>query len=176
MRYMTEVDRPLRADVGREALERAALLLARTLVDRTRSLYRELEQRTGAPVQAHRALACVAAKPGIQSSQLAAAMGMQRPAVSQLLRSLVASGWMERRRDVQDQRTVHLFVTAAGRSIVAATAGRMVGVLQRAVSRLNDVQLQELERSLSALLEHVESPAPVGLRTSSKQRHPRARK
>ena len=51
---------------SRAQREHAALLLARTLVDRARALYRELEQRTGAPVQAHRALAVIAAEPGIQ--------------------------------------------------------------------------------------------------------------
>lgn len=157
---MTQTDRSPPESGRREELERAALLLARTLVDRTRALYRELEQRTGAPVQAHRALACVAAQPGIQSSQLAEAMGMQRPAVSHLLRSLASNGWIERRRGGRDQRSVHLFVTPSGRSIVAATAGRMVGVLQRAVGQLDDERLQELERSLRALLAHVDAPAP----------------
>jgi DNA-binding MarR family transcriptional regulator len=115
---------------------------------------------TGAPVQAHRALACIADEPGIQSSQLAQAMGMQRSAVSHLLKSLSVHGWVERRREGDDQRSVHLYVTAAGRGIVGATAGRIVGVLQRAVQQLDDGQLIELDRSLNALLRHVEAPAP----------------
>lgn len=142
----------------REELERSALLLARTLVDRTRSLYRELEQRTGAPVQMHRALACVATAPGIQASRLAEELGMQRSALSHLLRSLEERGWVQRRRDADDQRTVHLYVTVAGRSVVKATSGKVVGVLQRAVCRLDDRELLELERSLAALQRHVANP------------------
>ena len=156
---MGQTDRPPGA-TPRAQREHAALLLARTLVDRARALYRELEQRTGAPVQAHRALAVIAAEPGIQSSRLASALGMQRSAVSHLLRALARQGWIERRRSGEDQRSVHLYVTASGRGIVGATAGRMVGVLQRAVEQLDDTRLAELERSLQALLQHVEAPAP----------------
>lgn len=144
---------------GRQELERSALLLARLLVDRTRTLYRELEKRTGAPVQVHRALACVAAAPGIQASRLADELGMQRSALSHLLRSLEERGWILRRRDADDQRAVHLYVTAAGRAVVKATSGRVAGVLQRAVRRLDDRELRELERSLAALQRHVGSGA-----------------
>jgi DNA-binding MarR family transcriptional regulator len=146
------------------------LLLSRTLVDRTRSLYRELERSTGAPVQAHRALACIAEMPGIQSSRLADAMGMQRSAVSHLLKSLAGLGWIERRRSATDQRSVHLHVTAAGGKVVNATAGRVVGVLQRAVQRLEDDQLRELERSLRALLDHIEAPTPGMTSTGQRRR------
>ncbi len=156
---MGQTDRPP-GSTPRAQREHSALLLARTLVDRARALYRELEQRTGAPVQAHRALAVIAAEPGIQSSRLASALGMQRSAVSHLLRTLAQHGWIERRRSGDDLRSVHLFVTAAGRGIVGATAGRMVGVLQHAVEQLDDARLAELERSLQALLLHVEAPAP----------------
>ncbi len=145
----------------RQLLEHSALLLARALVDRTRSLYRELERHTGAPVQMHRALASVAASPGIAASQLASELGMQRSALSHLLRSLVERGWVERRRDAQDQRSVHLFVTASGNRMVHATSGRVAGILQHAVNQLDDRDLARLERSLAALLRHIEPPLPV---------------
>lgn len=148
---------PVRA---RAEIEHSALLLSRTLVDRTRSLYRALERSTGAPVQAHRALVSIADEPGIQSSRLAVVMGMQRSAVSHLLKSLSRHGWIERRRGGGDQRSVHLFVTDAGSEVVNATAGRVVGVLQHAVQQLKDEQLEELERSLQALLQHIEPSAP----------------
>ena len=144
----------------RSELQRAALLLARSLVDRTRALYRELENSTGAPVQAHRALALIAESPGIQSSHLAASLGMARSALSHLLRTLSEQGWIERRRESLDQRSVHLHVTTAGQDMVGATAGRIVGVLQNAVQSLDDSHLVELERALQALMQHIEAPAP----------------
>jgi MarR family transcriptional regulator, organic hydroperoxide resistance regulator len=151
---MGQIERPPDAPT-RSAREHATLLLARALVDRARALYRELEERTGAPVQAHRAMALIASEPGIQSSRLAAALGMQRSAVSHLLRPLQQRGWIERRRDSADQRSVHLFVTNEGSEVVKATAGRVVGVLQHAVEQLDDTQLAEAERSLHAILQHM---------------------
>lgn len=136
----------------REALERAALLQARTLVDRTRALYRELEQRTGATVQMHRALGCIDSAPGISASRLAAELGMERSALSHMLRALDERGWVQRRRAPDDQRSVRLHVTAAGRAVVGATSGRVAGILQRSVRQLSDAELAELERALAALL------------------------
>lgn len=156
---MVQTRRPPATSSRAERVQ-AALLLARMLVDRTRSLYRELEHRTGAPVQAHRALAGIAAEPGIPSSQLANVLGMQRSAVSHLLKTLERNGWIERRRNGDDQRSVRLFVTSAGSGMLGATTGRMVGVLQHAVEQLDNTRLAELQRSLHALLEHIEPPAP----------------
>lgn len=156
-------------------VQQAALLLARSLVDRTRSLYRELEYSTGAPVQAHRALALIADSPGIQSSHLAASLGMERSALSHLLRTLSEQGWIERRRESHDQRSVHLHVTRAGHDMVGATAGRMVGVLQNAVQQLDDSHLLELESALRALMQHIEIPAPVSV-SSKRPRRPRVQR
>jgi MarR family transcriptional regulator, organic hydroperoxide resistance regulator len=140
------------------------LLAARALVDRMRTLYRELERRTGAPIAMHRALACIAAEPGITASRLASALGMQRPALSHLLRSLGERGWVERRRSDSDQRSVRLHVTTAGRTVLSATSGRVAGRLQRAVHTLDDRTLAELASSLQALLLCLPdaTPAPAG--------------
>jgi hypothetical protein len=49
-------------------------------------------------VQAHRALAVIAAEPGIQSSRLASSLGMQRSALSHLLPDISASVTQSRRK------------------------------------------------------------------------------
>jgi DNA-binding MarR family transcriptional regulator len=141
----------------RQQLEQDALLAARTLVDRMRTLYRELERRTGAPIAMHRALACIAAEPGMAASRLAITLGMQRPAVSHLLR-LCERGWVERRRSATDQRSVKLH--DAGRGILNATSGKVAGTLQRAVHGLDDRELGKLADSLHALLRHMPDSAP----------------
>jgi len=136
----------------RGALEREALLSARALVDRMRTLYRELERMTDAPITVHRALACIGEDPGIPASRLATRLGMQRPAVSHVLKGLVARGWIERRRHEGDQRSVQIHPTSDGQQILRATSGRAVGTLQRAVRGLNARQLQQLAGGLAALL------------------------
>lgn len=153
---------------SRVAVEREALLAARELVDRMRTMYRQLEQRTGAPIAMHRALACLAADPGIPASHLAETLGMKRPAVSHMLKALAAKGWIERTRRDPDQRMVRLTITPAGRAVVSATAGRVVGTLQRAVQDLDARELGELARGLRALLERLPDERPVVARTDSR--------
>jgi len=144
----------------RNTLERDALLAARALVDRMRTLYRELERMTDAPITVHRALACIGEEPGIPASRLATRLGMQRPAVSHVLKGLVARGWIERRRHEGDQRSVQIHPTADGLQILRATSGRAVGTLQRAVRGLSARQLQQLADGLAALLARLPEARP----------------
>jgi len=137
---------------ARSELENRALLSARALVDRMRALYRELERQTGAPITQHRALACIGAEPGITASTLAEQLGMQRPAVSHVLKNLTARGWIERRRSSDDQRSVRIFVTAEGQKLLSATAGSAVGTLQRAVLSLDTAKLAQLAIGLETLI------------------------
>jgi DNA-binding MarR family transcriptional regulator len=146
-------------DETREALENKALVAARALVDRMRTLYRELERMTDAPITLHRALVCVGNEPGLTASKLAAMLGMQRPAVSHVLKSLVARGWIERRRSEDDQRTVRVFPTSAGKQLLQATAGRAVGTLQRAVCNLSSRDLERLAEGIDAVLMHLPEPS-----------------
>jgi DNA-binding MarR family transcriptional regulator len=152
---------------ARGALEREALLSARTLVDRMRTLYRELERMTDAPITVHRALACIGEEPGIPASRLATRLGMQRPAVSHVLKGLVARGWIERRRHEGDQRSVQIYPTADGQQVLRATSGRAVGTLQRAVRSLSAGELQQLSDGLAALLGRLPDPQPPQHRSAA---------
>jgi len=142
----------------RAALQARALVAARELVDRMRSLYRELEQLTGAPIGLHRALLCIGNEPGLPASRLAALLGMRRPAVSQTLKSLTLRGWIERRRSEEDQRAIQIHPTAAGKQVLRATAGRAVFTLQRAVCRLPRNRLEQLAESVELLLTLLPDP------------------
>lgn len=134
-----------------------------------RTLYRELERMTDAPITVHRALACIGEDPGIPASRLATRLGMQRPAVSHVLKGLVARGWIERRRHEGDQRSVQIHPTVDGLQILRATSGRAVGTLQRAVRGLSARQLQQLAAGLAALLARLpvaqpsQAPSPAAI-------------
>jgi DNA-binding MarR family transcriptional regulator len=160
----------------RAALEREALLSARALVDRMRTLYRDLERMTDAPITVHRALACIGENPGLPASQLAARLGMQRPAVSHVLKGLAARGWIERRRREGDQRSIQIHPTAEGQQILRATGGRAVGTLQRAVHGMGSRELQQLAAGLASLLARLPEPQPPLLpsRASALARRPGA--
>lgn len=145
---------------NRAALENAALLAARALVDNMRTLYRQLERMTDAPISMHRALLCIGNTPGVPASQLATQLGMQRPAVSHVLKNLAARGWIERRRSAGDQRSVQVHATADGQQILKATAGRAVGTLQRAVRSLSLRELDQLAQGVGALLARLPEGPP----------------
>lgn len=145
----------------RTSIESRALIGARSLVDQMRSLYRELEQMTDAPITLHRAIMCIGEEPGIAASQLASRLGMKRPAVSQVLKNLAARGWIERRRSDADQRSVRIYVTAEGRKLLKLTSGRAVGILKRAVQALPGDELLRLATGLEALLEKLPAERPL---------------
>lgn len=144
--------------------ETQALIAARALIDRMTVLYRDLERTTGAPIALHRALASIGAVPGIPASKLAEQLGIQRPGVSHVLKSLAGRGWVERVRSDADQRSVRLYVTPAGQSILDATSGRAAGTLQHCVRQLSDAELEGLRQGLAAVLKHLppasSKPAP----------------
>jgi DNA-binding MarR family transcriptional regulator len=144
-----------------EAFANEALVATRALIDRMRTLYRELERMTGAPITLHRALVCIGNEPGLTASKLAAILGMQRPAVSRVLKSLVARGWIERRRSEDDQRAVRVHPTSAGKQLLQATAGRAVGTLQRAVCKLSTRDLEKLTEGINAVLQHLPDATPT---------------
>ena len=147
--------RSAKHDGSRQDLERDALLAARTLIDRMTRMYRELERLTGAPIALHRALTCIGAEPGLPASQLATALGLKRPAVSHLLKSLAARGWIKRVRSAEDQRQVRLYPTERGGQILSMTSGKAVGTLQRSVRRLSDQELRGVATGLDAILRHL---------------------
>ena len=147
---------------SRDALEKRALLAARALVDRMRALYRELEQVTGAPITLHRALVVIGNDPGLPASRLATRLGMQRPAVSQMLKNMEFRGWIERRRSASDQRAVQIHCTSVGRRVLQATSGRAVVTLQRAVCNLRDEELEKLAAGVEKLLEELPESSPSG--------------
>ncbi len=143
----------------RRELERAGLIAARAFIEDMRSRYRDLEKLTGASISIHRALACVAAQPGISASAVASTLGMKRPALSHILKGLAERGWIERLRAPADHRTVQLHLSVTGKQTVEATAGRAVGTLQRAIGRLSVQEVASLSSGLTALLREL-PPAP----------------
>jgi DNA-binding MarR family transcriptional regulator len=80
--------------------------------------------------------------------------------------------WVERRRSDEDQRSVRVHVTPAGRSVLNATSGRVSGVLQQAVRQIDEQQLLQLDQSLEVLLRHIGSSRPVVVKNG----RPRARR
>jgi DNA-binding MarR family transcriptional regulator len=135
----------------RDRRRREALLAARTVIDQMREQYRALERATGAPITSHRVLAAIAATPGIGASALAQRLGMNRPAMSQALKALDERGWITRRRDLGDGRSVQLRLTAAGSQLLRSTVARASGLLDRCIRGLSDTELRAATVGLRAI-------------------------
>ena len=144
----------------RERQRREALLSARTVVDQMREHYLALERATGAPITSHRVLAAIAATPGIGASALAQRLGMNRPAMSQALKSLEERGWITRRRDLGDGRSVQLRLTAPGNRLLKSTVSRASGKLERCIRALSDPELRAALTGLRAIAKHLTQAAP----------------
>jgi DNA-binding MarR family transcriptional regulator len=135
----------------RDRQRREALLAMRAVIDQMRERYRALERATGAPITSHRVLAAIAATPGIGASALAQQLGMNRPAMSQVLKSLDDRGWISRRRDLGDGRSVQLHITQSGGQLVRSTVGRASGTLDRCIRALSDAELRAATLGLRAI-------------------------
>jgi MarR family transcriptional regulator, organic hydroperoxide resistance regulator len=135
----------------RDRQRREALVAMRAVIDQMRERYRALERATGAPITSHRVLAAITATPGIGASALAQQLGMNRPAMSQVLKSLDERGWISRRRDHGDGRSVQLRITQSGGQLVRSTEGRASGTLDRCIRALSDAELRAATVGLRAI-------------------------
>lgn len=144
----------------RDRKRREALLAMRSIIDQMRERYRSLERATGAPITSHRVLTAIAAMPDIGASALAQHLGMNRPAMSQALKSLEERGWISRRRDLGDGRSVQLRLTEAGGRLLRSTVGRVSGTLDRSIRALSDTELRAAAVGLSAVARQLRQTAP----------------
>ena len=66
--------------------------------------------------------------PGIQPTQLAPLLHQETHSVSSLLNRIEDAGLLERRREREDRRVVHVHLTAAGEALVPLLQGVMQAV------------------------------------------------
>ncbi|NYE00851.1 DNA-binding MarR family transcriptional regulator [Kineosphaera limosa] len=96
-------------------------------------------------------LGCVAATPGIGTSQIARALHLKPNTVSGVVSHLVGQGYLQRSPDESDRRAARLTLTAdAARDRAARWEGRADRVAT-ALGRLDEDQRETLRRSLPAL-------------------------
>ena len=84
---------------------------------RALGLHRPDQTPCGAPVSVGEAQALFEARdtnPGISQNELAARLHLEKSTVSRLAKMLEQRGWLDRIRDKNDTRLLHLKLTAAG--------------------------------------------------------------
>lgn len=91
--------------------------------------------------------------PGIKVSQLAEALSIHRSTCSNMLDKLEEKELIIRDRSRSDQRTVHIFITELGESILKKAPSPKSGKLNDSLQQLSPQQLTNLESSLQDLLD-----------------------
>jgi DNA-binding MarR family transcriptional regulator len=91
-------------------------------------------------------------KPGIRVTELAENMSIHQSTASNLLLKLTKKGLAKRERDHQDQRVVSLYLTDAGREILAKAQTPARGILQHALFQLPEEVLHDMARTLDILI------------------------
>ncbi len=91
--------------------------------------------------------------PGIKVSELARTLTIHPSTCSNMLDQLEEKDLVRRDRSKKDQRTVHLYLTEAGTTLLAKAPRPAQGTMSEALERLSDEHLNHLECGLGQLLE-----------------------
>lgn len=95
-------------------------------------------------------LMLIEANPGLTQSRLAQAMALDRSTMVGVLDALEARGWVERRKG-KDRRTNGLWLTRAGRALLARVKRRIADHEARVTARLSPAERERLLALLTKL-------------------------
>jgi DNA-binding MarR family transcriptional regulator len=104
------------------------------------------------------ALATIERHGPLTPSRLAEMERIQRPTVTRLLATLESDGLIERLTDPDDRRVSHVSVTKDGRALVKKLRSRKNAYLAKRLRRLDDDELETLERATAILERILEGP------------------
>jgi DNA-binding MarR family transcriptional regulator len=104
------------------------------------------------------ALASIERHGPLTPSRLAEIERIQRPTVTRLLATLEKDGLVERLSDPDDGRVCHVLVTKEGRALVKKLRSRKNAYLSKRLRRLDEDELETLERATAILERILEDP------------------
>ncbi len=120
-------------------------------------LYKPLLAELGLTYPQYLALLALWERDGLQVSELGARLFLDSGTLTPLLKRLEAAGLVRRQRSSDDERRVHIHLTASGRALKARAAQVPGCVLQATQCSLGDVV--ELTQRVQALRDRLASPA-----------------
>ncbi len=113
--------------------------------------FQHMQERTGVSGAQVWALAELGRRPGIRVTELARSMAVHQSTASNLVDRLQRAGLVQRARSEEDQRVVHLTLTASGRRVIAKAPRPLEGVLPDALNALAPAELRRLHALLDGL-------------------------
>lgn len=113
----------------------------------------QVERATGLPGAQLWALHEVAQFDGLRVGELAHRLRLHQTTASNLLARLEAAGLVRKGRSADDQRIVHVHVTAAGRRALKGAAGPARGLLPNVLGGMSAAQLRKVHDGLAVLVD-----------------------
>jgi DNA-binding MarR family transcriptional regulator len=115
--------------------------------------YQRIESSCGVSGAQLWALSVLRATPGLTVSGLARKLSIHLSTSSNLLDKLEAQEFIRRERGGDDQRVVHVYLTASGKQVLRKAPKPAEGVIPDAVGKMSGPALRSLKRDLGRLLE-----------------------
>ncbi len=113
----------------------------------------QVERSTGIPGAQLWALHEVAQADGLSVGELAQRLRVHQTTVSNLLNRLEAAALVRKGRSPDDQRIVHIHLTAAGRRALKAAAAPARGLLPNVLDGMSAAQLRKVHAGLAVLVD-----------------------
>ena len=104
------------------------------------------------------------------SGEMAAALRVSAPAITQLTDRLIRTGLIERRAEEGDRRVVNIALTAQGLEMVADLRGRLGSIVQRSVLLLEESEREAAMTALSGMARALEQHTAAKTRPTSGRR------
>jgi DNA-binding MarR family transcriptional regulator len=127
----------------------AVLMQFRVLIASMHRHYRRVEKACGVSGAFVWAMEQLAVSPGLKVGDLARELAVHQSTASNMVEGLVREGLVERRRESEDQRNVHLYLTPRGRRLMRRAPEPHRGALQEALMNLPPARLRALHADLA---------------------------
>lgn len=124
--------------------------------------YRKVERITGLSGSHVWALALIHEHRGIRPGLLTERLAMHQSTASNIVRHLVANGYVVRERNLDDARAFELTCTEKGRELLARVPEPKAGVLVNALSEMPETSTLQLEGHLDHLIARMGDAASQG--------------
>lgn len=121
--------------------------------------YRRVEKATGLSGSHVWALVIIDENPGIRPGELTERLAIHQSTASNLIRNLVAGGYVLRERNLDDARAFELNATVRGKELLTRVPEPKIGVLVEALSEMPMASMQTLEGQLDHVIARMGQPA-----------------
>lgn len=126
------------------------------LFNAVRNHFSQVERLSGIGGAQLWALSVIDGSPGVGVGELAEAMDVHQSTASNIVRALIARGFIASSRRIDDRRAIALSVTDAGRRLLQCAPRPFSGILPDALAKMDPGALSRLEKDLAVLLQMIE--------------------